>query len=291
MRIGIQLPEVEREVRWPEYRAMARAAEDGGFDSIWLGDHLLYRGDGRAERAPWEAWTLLAALAAATERVRLGPLVACAGFHPPGLIAKMAATVDEVSGGRFVLGLGAGWNETEFRAFGLPYDRRVSRFEEAFAIVRGLLAGERVTLDGRFAQADDVVLLPRPARRVPLMVGSNGPRVLRATLPYVDAWNTWWDGYGNTAEGFAALHARITDAARAAGRAPEEVTRSACVLVVLDRSAGERPVTPASPPLEGSPERIAAGLRELAEAGADEAILVVSPITERSIRALGEVVA
>ena len=148
MRIGIQLPEVEREVRWPEYVAMARAAEAGGFDSIWVGDHLLYRGDGRPERGPWEAWTLLAALAAVTERVRLGPLVACAGFHPPALLAKMAATIDEVSGGRFVLGLGAGWNRTEFDAFGIPYDHRSARFEEAFAIVRGLLAGERVTLDG-----------------------------------------------------------------------------------------------------------------------------------------------
>jgi probable F420-dependent oxidoreductase len=291
LRIGIQLPEVERDVRWPEYLAMARAAEAAGFDSIWTGDHLLYRGDGRSERGPWEAWTLLAALAAATERVALGPLVACTAFHPPGLIAKMAATIDEASGGRFVLGLGAGWNEAEFRAFGLPYDRRVARFEESFAIVRGLLAGERVTLEGRFSHADDAVLLPPAARRVPLMVGSNGPRVLRATLPHVDAWNTWWDGYGNTAEGFAALNGRVTNAARDAGRAPEDVERSACVLVVLDRSARERPVTEQSPPLEGSPERIAAGLRELAEAGADEAILVVSPITERSIRALAEVVA
>ncbi len=174
LRVGLQLPEVERDVRWPEYAAMSRAAENAGFDSIWLGDHLLYRGDGREERGPWEAWTLLAALAAVTGRVRLGPLVACASFHPPGLLAKMASTVDEVSGGRLVLGLGAGWNETEYRAFGLPYDRRVSRFEEAFAIVRRLLAGERVTLEGRHWQARDAVLLPRPARRVPLMVGSNG---------------------------------------------------------------------------------------------------------------------
>src|SRR4051794_41450089 len=141
---------------------MARAAEAAGFDSIWLGDHLLYRGDGRAERGPWEAWTLLAALAAATERVTIGPLVACAGFHPPGLIAKMAATLDEVSGGRFVLGLGAGWNRREFDAFGIPYDRRVSRFEEAFAIIRGMLDGERVSLEGRFHRADDVLLLPEP---------------------------------------------------------------------------------------------------------------------------------
>jgi hypothetical protein len=99
-------------------------------------------------------WTLLAALAAVTQRVRLGPLVACASFHPPGLIAKMAATIDEVSGGRFVLGLGAGWNETEYRAFGLPYDHRVSRFEESFGIVRRLVAGERATLAGRFWQGE-----------------------------------------------------------------------------------------------------------------------------------------
>ena len=289
MRLGIQLPEVEREVRWPEYLALARAAEAAGFASIWLGDHLLYRGDGGRERAPWEAWTLLSALAAATERVQLGPLVACAGFHPPGLIAKMAATVDEVSGGRFVLGLGAGWNEAEFAAFGIPYDHRVSRFEESFAIVRGLLAGERVTVDGRYWQARDAVLLPPPARRTPLMIGSNGPRVLGIALPHADAWNTWYTDFGNTAEGFAALDERISAAARAAGRDPEEVDRSACVLVVLDRAAPERPID--VPPLEGSPDRIAARLRELEEAGADEAILVVSPITERSIRQLAEVVA
>src|SRR5918997_2218008 len=108
MRIGIQLPEVERVVRWQEYLAMARAAEAAGFDSIWIGDHLLYRDDGRPERGPWEAWTLLAALAAATERVSLGPLVACTAFHPPGLLAKMAATVTDVRDGRFVLGIGAG---------------------------------------------------------------------------------------------------------------------------------------------------------------------------------------
>ena len=289
MRVGVQLPEVERDVRWPEYLAMARAAEESGFDSIWVGDHLLYRADGGAERGPWEAWTMLAALGAATERVRLGPLVACAGFHPPGLLAKMAATIDEVSGGRFVLGLGAGWNRDEFDAFGIPFDRRVSRFEEAFAIVRGLLAGERVTLDGTFASADDAVLLPRPARRVPLMIGSNGPRVLGIALPHADAWNTWYTDFGNTAEGFAALNERISAAARDAGRPPEEIERSACVHVVLDRACEESRIE--VPPLEGTKEQSAARLRELADAGADEAILVVTPITERSIRGLGDVVA
>src|SRR5213079_1215731 len=142
------------------------------FDSIWLGDHMLYRDDGRPERGPWDAWTALAGLAASTERVQLGPLVASTAFHPPGLIAKMAATIDEVSGGRFVLGLGAGWNEVEYRAFGIPFDHRVSRFEEAFAIVRPLLAGERVTLTGRYWQAKDALLVPPPRQRPRLMVGS-----------------------------------------------------------------------------------------------------------------------
>lgn len=288
LRVGIQLPEVERDVRWPEYLAMARAAEAVGFDSIWLGDHLLFRGDGRPERGPWEAWTLLAALAAATERVTLGPLVACVGFHPPGLLAKMAATVDEVSGGRFVFGLGAGWNATEFRAFGIAYDHRVARFAESFAIIRELLAGKRASLDGEFFQAQDAVLLPHPHRCVPLMIGSNGPRMLALALPHVDAWNTWYDSYGNSVDGFAALNQRITDTAIAAGREPQDIARSACVLVVVDPAAGERPSSPEAPGV--APERLEEHLRELAEAGADEVILVANPITEHSIRLLGEVV-
>ena len=226
MRVGVQLPEVERDVRWPEYLAMARAAEAAGFDSIWIGDHLLYRGDGRPERGPWEAWTLLSALAAVTTRVELGPLVACAGFHPPGLLAKMAATIDEVSGGRFRLALGAGWNEPEFDAFGIPFDRRVARFEEAFAILAPLLAGERVTAHGRHWSADDAVLLPAPARRVPIMVGSNGPRMLSIALPRADAWNTWWEDHGNTPEGFARAE-RVGHARRARRRAASRPTSCA----------------------------------------------------------------
>jgi len=283
LRVGVQLPEVEREARWPEYVAMARAAEETGFDSIWLGDHLLYRGDGREERGPWEVWTLLAGLAAVTERVRLGPLVACASFHPPGLIAKMAATVAEVAGGRFVLGLGAGWNETEYRAFGLPYDHRVSRFEESFEIVRRMLAGERVTLDGLFWQAEDVVLLPRLAERVPLMIGSNGERMLSIALPHVDWWNTWYASYGNTIEGFEALNARIAAAAARAGRDPEEVGRSAAVLVELESDAVKRPSSDEG--LEPvSLDALQAHLDALEQVGADEAILILRPITEESIR-------
>src|SRR5919112_499494 len=111
LKVGVQLPEVEREVRWPE----------------------------RPARGPWEAWTMLAAIAAATSRIELGPLVACTNFHNPALLAKQAATIDEISGGRLVLGLGAGWNDTEFRAFGFPTDHKVSRFAEALEIITRLL--------------------------------------------------------------------------------------------------------------------------------------------------------
>jgi probable F420-dependent oxidoreductase len=289
--VGVQLPEVERDVRWPEIVSMARAAEAIGFDSIWVGDHLLYRGDGGPERGPWDAWTMLAALAASTERVRLGPLVACAAFHPPGMLARMAASIDEVSRGRFVFGIGAGWNEAEFRAFGVQFGERASRFEEAFTIVRRLLAGERVTFEGRFARVEDAVLLPETARRVPMMIGSTGDRVLRAALPHVDAWNTWYTGYGNTPEGFAMLDDRVTRLAGEVGRPEGEVARSACALVVLDPDTGERPIDEGVVPIEGSEARIAERLRALADAGADEVILVLSPITERSIRSMGEVLA
>jgi alkanesulfonate monooxygenase SsuD/methylene tetrahydromethanopterin reductase-like flavin-dependent oxidoreductase (luciferase family) len=196
----------------------------------------------------------------------------------------MAATVDEVSGGRLVLGLGAGWNEAEYAAFGLPYDRRVARFAESFAIVRGMLAGERVTLEGEHWSARDAVLKPAPARRVPLMIGSNGPRMLSIALPHADAWNTWFDDYGNTAEGFAQLNGRISAAARDAGRDPAEIARSACVLVALE-GAGERDARGVAPVELG---RLPEALDGLAGAGADEAILVVDPITEKSVRAIAD---
>jgi alkanesulfonate monooxygenase SsuD/methylene tetrahydromethanopterin reductase-like flavin-dependent oxidoreductase (luciferase family) len=281
VRIGVQLPEVEREVRWPEVAAIARAADESKFDSIWIGDHLLYRGGGRPERGPWDAWTQLAALAVLTSRVRLGPLVAATAFHAPGVIARMAASIDEVSGGRFTLGLGAGWNETEFRAFGFPFDRTVSRFQESFEIVRRLLAGDHVTFDGEFHHLEDAVLLPSPRRRVPMMLGSNGARMLGIALPHVDAWNTWFTSYGNTVEGFANLRGDVDAASVKAGRDPSDLIHSACVLVrVGEGASGERPHD--VPPV--AVKNLASHLRLLAEAGADEAILVLDPIDDRSTR-------
>ena len=276
LEIGVQLPEVERDVRWPELLRIATRAEEGGFLSLWLGDHMLYRGGGREERGPWDVWTTLAAIAASTERVKLGPLVASTAFHAPGLLARMAAAIDEISGSRFVLGLGAGWNEVEFRAFGIPFDHRIARFEEAFEVVRRLVGGERVTFEGRYHSVEDAVVLPRPSRKVPLMVGGHGPRLLRATLPYVEAWNTWYSVYGNSPEGFAALNATIEGTVR----------RSACVLVSVGGGAGERPLDEGSAPVDA--RRLSDHLRELEDAGADEAILVLDPIDERSVATVAD---
>ena len=280
MKVGVQLPEVEREVRWPELLRLAQTAEAAGHDSIWLGDHMLYRGDGRPERGPWDAWTMLAALAASTERVRLGPLVAATAFHAPGLTARMAAAIAEISSGRFVLGLGTGWNDTEFRAFGFDTERKVARFEEAFTIIRRLLDGERVTASGGFYEVKDAVLLPPPQHRVPLMVGTTGPRVLAAAGPHVAWWNCWYSWYGNTAEGFAELSARVEGGFR----------RSACVLVSVEGGRGERPLEEDAPPVDV--EGLPAHLSALAQAGADEAILVLDPIDESAIlaaaRSLGQ---
>jgi probable F420-dependent oxidoreductase len=294
IRVGVQLPEVEREVRWPEYVAMARAAEDVGFDTIWLGDHLLYRYPDGSTRGPWEVWTMLSALAASTSRIRLGPLVAATAFHAPAMLAKLAATVDEVSGGRLILGLGAGWNETEFRAFGFPFDNRISRFEEAFTIVRTLLREGTIDFDGRFFQARDAELLPRPARPggPPLMIGSVGPRMLEITLPYVDAWNVWYKDSGNTPAGLEPILRQVEDAARAVGRNPQDIEKTSAVLVRMPggtgRVMGDTTQT-AIPPVEGSPIEIAARLREYADLGLAEVQLVVDPITIESIQALAPV--
>jgi probable F420-dependent oxidoreductase len=288
LKVGVQLPEVEREVRWPELLDMIRAIEDLGFDSIWVGEHLLYRWESRPPRGPWEAWTIMAGIAAVTSRVEFGPLVACTNFHNPALLAKQAVTIDEISGGRFILGLGAGWNATEFRAFGFPYDQRVDRFEEAFTIIRTLLREGAIDFDGRFYQARDCELLPRGPRAggPPLLIGSNGPRMLRLTMPHADAWNTWFADIGNRPEGIARLRDVVDDACRDVGRDPAEVERTVAVLVRSAGGTGRLQGDYANdevPPLEGGPADLAESLRAYARAGISHVQLVLDPITRESI--------
>ena len=289
LRVGIQLPEVEREVRWPELLDMARAIEDLGYDSIWLGEHLLYRWPDRAPRGPWEAWASLAGLAAVTSRVTIGPLVACTAFHNPAILAKRADTIDEIAGGRFVLGLGAGWNETEFRAFGVPFDHRITRFEEAFTIIRSLLRDGAVDFAGTYYEARDCELLPRGPRASgpPLMIGSSGERMLRITATHVDSWNAWYSDTGNRAAGVAPLRQKVDAACDEVGRDRAAIERTVAVQVRLPggkgRTMGDTSVAESAPPLEGSVESMAEELRAYAREGIGEVQLVLDPIDRSSI--------
>src|SRR5919112_494142 len=231
-KVGVQLPEVERFVPWPAYKDLALRAEAAGYDSIWVGDHLIYDLPDGSTRGPYEAWTTLAAIAAVTERVELGPLVAATSFHAPAMLAKKAATVDEISGGRLILGLGAGWNRPDYDAFGFPYDHRVSRFEEAFTIIRELLATGSTDFRGDYYAVDRAELLPRPRPGGPLlMVGSIGERMLRITLPHVAAWNAWGPWFGNTPAGYGPVRQQVDAACRSVGRDPAEVERSVALVV------------------------------------------------------------
>ena len=290
LKVGIQLPEVERAVRWAELREMAELAERIGLDSVWVGDHLLYRDDGRAARGPWEAWSQLAALAAVTTRVEIGPLVASTSFHNPAMLAKKAATIDEISGGRLILGLGAGWNRTEYNAFGFAYDHRVSRFEEAFTIIREMLGNGVSDLHGTYYQLDRAELLPRGPRAggPPLMVGSMGERMLGITLPHVAAWNAWGPWFGNSVTGYRTLHAKVDEACRAAGREPAEVERTVALVVALPGALGRGSSVSeeAFEPIPGDAATLAPTLRSFADAGVSHVQLVLDPITIDSIAAL-----
>jgi alkanesulfonate monooxygenase SsuD/methylene tetrahydromethanopterin reductase-like flavin-dependent oxidoreductase (luciferase family) len=292
MKIGVQLPEVEWEVPFPELIVMARTAEAVGFDSVWLGDHLLYELDVE-DRGPWEVWTSLAAIAASTSTIQIGPLVASTSFHAPPMLAKQATTVDAISAGRLILGLGAGWNRREYDAFGFAYDHRVSRFAEAFTIIRTLLRDGSIDFHGDYYDADHCILHPRSSPSgPPLMVGSIGDRMLDIALPHVDSWNMWWSQYGNTVEGFRREKERVDSLIETHGRTGQ-VEATAAVLVQLEggvgRLMGDYDDYNTVRPLTGSPSALADQLREFEAAGAAHVQLVVDPITRASIEWLGNV--
>lgn len=287
MKVGIQLPEVEREVRWEEVREIALSAEDLGFDSVWVGDHLLFRDDETGTRGPWEAWSMLAGLAEATSTVELGPLVAATAFHAPAMIAKKAATIDEMSGGRLILGLGAGWNRAEFDAFGFPYDRRVSRFKEAFTIIRTLIRKGSIDFDGSFYSLEGMELLPPSRPDIPLMIGSNGPRMLRIAVPHVQMWNTWHASYGNRPEGLEPLLDRLEEACTDIGRDPDEIEKTAAVYVQLPRGRGRDAGSSERPEVEPiAAEAVPEALGEFAALGISHIQVVLDPIDVAGVEEL-----
>jgi probable F420-dependent oxidoreductase len=291
MKIGlvIKLDEDQTLGRAPSYseiRTTALAAEESGFDSIWLYDHLLFRNEGPTAGI-WECWTTLSALAEATKRVELGTLVMCNPFRNPALLAKMATTLDEVSGGRLILGLGAGWHKPEFEAFGFPFDHRVDRIDEALQIIRPLLREGRVDFEGDYYQAKNCEITPQGPRPQgpPLLLGAFRPRMLQLAAQYADQWNTAWLGQPNElAERLAKLHA----ACEQVGRDPATLAVTVGVQAVFPDLGETDPWT--TDPITGAPGEVAATLKGWEEAGVAHLIVQCSPYSREAQDRLAEAV-
>jgi probable F420-dependent oxidoreductase len=296
-KVGVFVPHFEqpwsgRTLGWDEINAMARQAEAVGFDSFWLPDHLLFHFQHVHQQGVWDAWSLLAALAATTEKMEIAPLVACSSFRNPALIAKMADTIDEISGGRFILGLGAGWHKPEYDAFGFPHDHRVSRFEEALQIIVPLLRTGHVDFEGKYYSARDCELRPRGPRPEgpPILIGGSGERVLRLTARYADAWNA---DRQNDLAAVQALNARVDAACEDVGRDPDTLSRNIGIQVDLlneDREAHQpRQFVMAPWPFTGTPQELAAQIRTYAGARVDHLIVWIDPVSVAGIEAFAPV--
>jgi alkanesulfonate monooxygenase SsuD/methylene tetrahydromethanopterin reductase-like flavin-dependent oxidoreductase (luciferase family) len=289
LKVGIMLPDTEYEMggaspRWSDLLAMARDAEAAGFDSLWVADHLIYRFEGTTDRAPWECWSLLSALAASTERVEIGPMVSCTSFRNPALLAKIAATVDEISGGRLILGLGAGWHEPEYLAYDFPYDHRVSRFEEALHVIKSLLREGTLDFQGNYYTVRDCELRPRGPRPngPPIMIGTLGQRMLRLTARHADLWNAWGKHFP---ESIPPVREQVDAACREVGRDPATLERTVTVLVDMP-GAGHRPIREKGPYLTGTSDELAETFRSLAREGISHIQVVLDPNTRESIERL-----
>jgi alkanesulfonate monooxygenase SsuD/methylene tetrahydromethanopterin reductase-like flavin-dependent oxidoreductase (luciferase family) len=272
---------------WPEIRRAAEHTEAVGLDSAWVADHFFHRPPEGEPQGLHEAWTLLSAVASATRRIEIAPLVLCSSFRSPGLVANMAATLDLVSDGRLILGVGAGWHDLEYEAFGYPTDHKVGRFAEWLEIVVRLLRGEEVTFDGRWHKVREAIVVPRPERRIPILVAGNKPRMLGLTARYADAWNTAWFGAPDDR-----LHERLRDLDEAlaeAGRDPADLERTVG-LIVRDPDQEAEDDEPDSFVLAGGVDELAEALAAHAHLGFGHAIVVLDPMTPRSIERLAEAV-
>jgi probable F420-dependent oxidoreductase len=296
-KIGLFVPQWEhpwggQTPRWADFAAIAKRAEAVGFDSLWLPDHLLFHFADVHRQGAWDAWSLLAALAAITERMEIAPLVACSSFRNPALIAKMADTIDEISDGRFILGLGAGWHKPEYDAFGFPHDHRVSRFEEALQIIVPLLRDGHVDFEGKYYAARDCELRPRGPRPQgpPILIGGSGPRMLRLAARYADAWNA---DRQNDVEAVKAFNDTIDDACRDVRRDPTSLARVIGIQVDLLNASREamqpRQFVMTPWPLTGTPADLAAQIRRYSEARVEHMMVWLDPVSVAGVEAFGPV--
>lgn len=260
---------------WDETIALARFAEANGFDGFWYADHLMpYTEDGTPDQGDaHECWTILAAVGALVPRLRLVSMVSPVSIHHPVLLTKRAISVDHVSGGRAVLGLGAGWQENEHNSYGfslLDPGPRVSRFEEAIQIVRGLRDDVSTTLHGSHYSVTDAPCSPKPVGALPLLVGTGSPRMLRLTARWADEWNTW----GGPDEVTVRLQ-RFQDACDAVGRDPDTMRRSVQALVFM---GDPDPEAPAARTVSGNPQQLVDQLNRYVEMGVHEFAILDDPL-------------
>jgi probable F420-dependent oxidoreductase len=268
---------------WSEALGFARHAEAIGLDSIWPCDHFLSEAPGGPVEGILEGWTVLSALAAVTDRVELGQMVMCVSYRDPGLLAKMASTAQAVSGGRVVLGVGAGWYDREYKAFGYPTDHRVDRFEEALQIIVPLVKGDSVSFEGRYYTTEDAALLPPPVSSIPVLVAAKGPRMLRLTARYADAWNTAW--FGTPTDELARRVADLDSALQAEGRDASSLRRTVGMVVRdPDQATGD----PDATTFVGSVDELAHTIDGYEDMGFDDIVVGVEPMTERSLDRLGQ---
>jgi len=285
-------------IRWPELREMAQLAEDVGIDTLCVPDHLLFRnGSGVTlpegeTRGNWEAFSILSALAACTKRATLLTMVACTSFRNPAMLAKIATTADDISEGRVLLGIGAGWHEPEYAAFGYPFDHRVSRFEEALQILVPLLKGETVTFRGQYYSVDDCVILPRGPRPSgpPIWIGARRPRMLGLVAKYADAYHTDQLLAVNDTKAAEDLFAVVDEACRTIGRDPATLQRtSGCSLAV---PGAENEVDGGIPPvcIRGTNEQIVEQLATYAAVGVSHFTCWLYPLSMKGIERLAPIV-
>ncbi len=289
MKFGLMLPLAESETPgFATLREMAIAAEEGGLDSVWGADHLIFR-EGEVNEGIHECWTVLTAVAAITQRVEIGPLVLALPFRNPALTAKMAAELDEVSGGRLILGLGCGWHQPEFDAFGYPFDHRVSRFEEGLEIIMPLLRGEKVTFEGRYHRVRDAELRPQPVRPggPPVLIAGKQPRMLSLVARHAAQWNGAWYGVPSEADELRTRLANVRAALDEAGRDPATLTLTAGIFVAWDDADADAPERA----IRGTPDEVAEALAGYDELGIAHVIAHVFPRTPDAVRRYAEAAA
>jgi alkanesulfonate monooxygenase SsuD/methylene tetrahydromethanopterin reductase-like flavin-dependent oxidoreductase (luciferase family) len=295
MKVGVIIPahapQTGPNVQAPSYaeiKSIACTAEAEGLDSAWITDHLLFRmPPDYVSRGSHEAFTIWAGLAEATTRIELGALVLCTAFRNPAVLAKEAISLDAIANHRITLGLGCGWHEPEFKAFGIPFTNRVSKFEEAMSIIHPMLREGSVTFEGRFYQAVDCDVSPRDDRPggIPILIASKQDRMMDLTARFADQWNTAWWG---DVDGYKAASAKQDTACLRLQRDPATLIRTAGVMIDLTDDLAPKDSYDPAKVIKGPIEHVAEKLRSYAETDCAHVICLLVGLTDAKVVKLAE---